>query len=73
MWRFQKLVQTLFEYGVFLVPIFKLNMDIYSAYLRIQSYYKEIGTRQNSIFWHMLLSGRRKPYFFQDEFQFLIR
>ena len=43
------------KYGVFsglYFPLFGLNMGIYSVDLRIQSEYRKIRTRKNSVFGH---------------------
>ena len=43
------------KYGVFpgpYFPVFELNMEIYSVNLRIQSKYRKIRTRKNSVFGH---------------------
>ena len=34
-------------------PVFKLNREIYSVNLRIQSEYRKIRTRNNSVFGHL--------------------
>ena len=47
------------KYGVFsgtYFPIFQLNTEIYGVNLRIQSEYRKIWTRKNSIFAHFLHS-----------------
>ena len=43
------------KYGVFsgpYLPVFALNTEIYRVNLRIQSEYKKIRTRNNSVFGH---------------------
>ena len=47
------------KYGVIsgpYFPVFGLNMDIYGVNLRIQSEYRKIQTRNNSVFGHFLRS-----------------
>ena len=47
------------KYGVFsgpYFPVFGLNTDIYGVNLRIQSEYRKIRTRKNSVFGHFLCS-----------------
>ena len=44
-----------FKYGVIsgpYFPVFELNTEIYSVNLRIQSEYRKIRTRNNSVFEH---------------------
>ena len=41
-------------------PVFELNMEIYSENLCIQSEYRKIRTRKNSVFGHFLCSGCRQ-------------
>ena len=48
-----------FKYGVFscpYFPVFGLNAEIYSVNLHIQSKYRKIWTRKNSVFRHFLRS-----------------
>ena len=43
------------KYGIFsgpCFPVFGLNTEIYSVYLHIQSKYRRIQTRENSVFGH---------------------
>ena len=48
------------KYGVFFgpyFPVFGLNTEIYSVNLRIQSKYRKIRTRKNSVFGHLSRFG----------------
>ena len=47
------------KYGVFFgpyVPLFRLTTEIYGVNIRIQSEYRKIRTRKNSIFGHFTRS-----------------
>ena len=49
----------MFKYGVIsgsYFSVFGLNTEIYGVNLRIQSEYRKIGTRNNSVFGHFLRS-----------------
>ena len=49
------------KYGVFsgpYFPVFGLNTEIYSVNLRIQSEYRKIRTKKNSVFGHFLRSAQ---------------
>ena len=49
------------KYGVFsghYFPVLELNTEIYGVYLRIQSEYRKIRTRKNSVFEHFSRSAK---------------
>ena len=55
------------KYGVFsglYFPVFGLNTEIYSVNLRIQSEYRKIRTRNNSVFGHFSRSAYISALFF---------
>ena len=57
------------KYGVFsgpYFPVFGLNTDIYSVNLRIQSKYRKIRTRKNSVFGHFSSSVKDKEILSDD-------
>ena len=54
------------KYGVFFgpyFPVFKLNTEIYGGNLRIQSEYRKIRKRKNSLFWHFSRSDDFTDFF----------
>ena len=54
-----------FKYGVIsgpYFPVFGLNTEIYSINLRIQSEYRKIRTRNNSVFGHFSLDALLLPW-----------
>ena len=54
-----------FKYGVFpgpYFPVLGLNTEIYSVNLGIQSEYRKIGTRKNSVFGHFSRSEKLKKW-----------
>ena len=51
-----------FFWSVFsFIPVFGLNTEIYGVNLRIQSEYRKIPTRKNSVFWHLPRSVYTMP------------
>ena len=55
-----------FKYGIFsglYFPVFGLNREIYSIYLRIQSKYRKTRTRKNSLFGYFFRSDCVSVYF----------
>ena len=44
-------------------PVFGLNTEIYGVNLRIQSEYRKMRTRKNSVFGHFSRIGRLSPDF----------
>ena len=58
--RFSTTLREKSKYGVFpgrFFPVFGLNMEIYSVNLRIQTEYRKIWTRENSVFGHFSCSA----------------
>ena len=61
------------KYGVFsglYFPVFGLNTEIYSVNIRIQSEYRKIRSRKNSVFGHFLrIVGKPENWTFPSETQ----